>query len=172
MGPLAGIAIKKESRAPIKVLIEAQVDEKFGIIGDWKGDGGKSGKRKRQITVLFGKKWRAACAEACGSHVEARALYIDWRARRANFFVEGIEAGEEDVGKLLYVGNEVILEITGETSLCNRMNEAHPRLKEALLPDWRGGVTCRVVRGGEIKLDDEVHLEPKRESHNIGRCVA
>ena len=166
MGSIAGIAIKKESRAPIKVLTEAVVDEKFGIIGDHKGK-----LSKRQVTVLFGKKWRAACVEACGSHVEVCALYIDWRARRANLFVEGIEAGEEDVGKLLYVGNEVILEITGETTPCNRMNETHPGLREALKPDWRGGVTCRVVRGGEIKLDDEVRLEPKRESHNIGRCV-
>lgn len=163
MGLIAGIAIKKVSGAPIIVLTEAVVDEESGIIGDCKGSRSlKLG--KRQVTVLFGKKWRAACVEAC-------ALYIDWRVRRANLFVEGIEAGEEDIGKLLYVGNEVILEITGETRPCNRMNEAHPRLKEALLPDWRGGVTCRVVRGGEIKLDDEVHLEPKRESHNIGRCV-
>ena len=165
-GLLAGIAIKKESKAPIIVLTEAVVDEESGVIGDHKGK-----LSKRQVTVLFGKKWRAACVETCGSHVEACAIYIDWRARRANLFVEGIEAGEGDVGKLLHVGSEVVFEITGETVPCKRMDEEYFGLREALLPDWRGGVTCRVVRGGEIKLDDEVRLEPKRESHNIGRCV-
>ena len=165
-GLLAGIAIKKESKAPIIVLTEAVVDEESGVMGDHKGKLGK-----RQVTVLFGKKWRAACVEACGSHVEECALYIDWRARRANLFVEGIEAGKGDVGKLLHVGSEVVLEITGETKPCNRMNEAHPGLREALKPDWRAGVTCKVVRGGEIKLDDEVHLEPREESYDVGRCV-
>jgi len=166
MGLVAGIAIKKESKAPIKVLTEAVVDEEFGIMGDHKGKLGK-----RQVTVLFGKKWRAACVEVCGSHVEACALYIDWRARRANLFVEGIEAGEGDVGKLLHVGNEVVFEITGETTPCKRMDETCSGLKEALLPDWRGGVTCRVVHGGEIKLDDEVHLKLKKESQSVGGCV-
>jgi len=166
MGSVAGIAIKRAKRAPMIVLTEAVVDEEFGIIGDHRGKPGK-----RQVTVLFGKKWRMACVEACGSHVEECALYIDWRARRANLFVEGIEAGEGDVGKLLHIGNEVVLEITKEITPCERMNEAHPGLEEALKPDWRGGVGCKVIRGGEIKLDDEVCLKPKNEIRSVGRCI-
>ena len=48
--------------------------------------------------------------------------------------------------------------ITDETDPCNRMEEQHAGLQAALGPDWRGGVTCRVVQGGEVTLGDQVRI--------------
>ena len=55
------------------------------------------------------------------------------------------------------IGN-VILEITGETTPCQLMDENYPGLQKALEPNWNGGVTCRVIKGGEIKKGDNVTL--------------
>lgn len=53
---------------------------------------------------------------------------------------------------------QVKLEVTGQTYPCRRMDEAYPGLLKALAKDWRGGVTCRVLEGGEIALGDKVSL--------------
>ena len=50
----------------------------------------------------------------------------------------------------------LVLDITGQTNPCSRMEEAHKGLLSALHPHWRGGVTCRVREGGAIRLGDTV----------------
>ena len=51
------------------------------------------------------------------------------------------------------------LEITGETDPCARMEEQVSGLRQALTPDWRGGVTCRVRSSGRIAVGDAVSLD-------------
>jgi len=55
--------------------------------------------------------------------------------------------------------NDVSLKITGETTPCKRMDELFPGLKNALVPNWHGGVTCKVIKGGAIKECDKVFLQ-------------
>ena len=50
----------------------------------------------------------------------------------------------------------VVLEVTYPTTPCQRMDEAREGLMRALYPDWRGGVTCRVLEGGRVALGDAV----------------
>jgi MOSC domain-containing protein YiiM len=38
------------------------------------------------------------------------------------------------------------------------MDEARAGLLRALYPDWRGGITCRVVEGGDVALGDAVDV--------------
>ena len=64
-------------------------------------------------------------------------------------------------GCVLRVGT-VELEVTGETAPCDRMEEAWPGLRAALAVGGRGGVTCRVRRGGELAAGDPVRPEPAR----------
>ena len=45
---------------------------------------------------------------------------------------------------------DALLEITGETDPCARMEQVHKGLFQALARHWRGGVTCRVLKGGEL----------------------
>ena len=45
------------------------------------------------------------------------------------------------------------------------MEEAHAGLLKALHPDWRGGITTRVLEGGVLKIGDPVevlHAPPER----------
>jgi MOSC domain-containing protein YiiM len=143
MGTLLGIAYKLEKYGTIITCDSAWVGLKTGVAKDVRGTAGN-----RQVTVLSKSGFDAACAKV--------GKELDWTTRRANLLVDGIELIEK-TGNYLIIGN-LVLEITGETTPCYRMDEQCDGLKEALKPDWRGGVTCRVIREGNIKLGDSVSM--------------
>ena len=145
MGRLVGIAIKAEKRADIYCLPEVRVSMESGVEGDHRGKAGK-----RQVTVLSVEGWKEACREINKD--------LPWTVRRANLLVEGV-ALEEQVHGRLYVG-DLVLEITGECDPCYRLEEQCPGLEDALVPNWRGGVTCQVLTSAIIRLGDFVELLP------------
>lgn len=142
-GRLIGIATRARSRAPMVETTEAEITATAGVRGDFRGKPGK-----RQVTVLSAADWAAACT-ALGSE-------LPWTTRRANLLVEGVGLCET-VGATIQIG-DVTLEVTGETDPCERMEEASLGLRAALTPGWRGGVCCRVVAGGAIRVGDPVTL--------------
>lgn len=142
---LTGIARKPASRAPMQEMEQASIRTESGLDKDFRGKPGK-----RQLTVLSHEAWQQACDEL--------GKQLPWTTRRANLLVKGIDFSPDDVGKVLSIG-EVRLEITRETDPCKRMDEAQDGLKQALMPDWRGGVCCRVLHPGEIHLGDTVSLD-------------
>ena len=73
--------------------------------------------------------------------------------------ISGYEFSAADVGKIISIGAELKLQITGETDPCKKMEMAHTGLEQALTPDWRGGVTCRVIQAGLIQPDDSVNID-------------
>ncbi len=138
-GKLIGIARAKKLKGPMEELDEAIISVSNGFESDARGT-----KPGRQITILFALSWKTACSEL-GSD-------LPWTTRRANLFVDGITPPQE-VGARLAIGN-VILEITQETEPCFMMDQAKQGLREALTPDWRGGICCNVIEGGRITIGD------------------
>jgi MOSC domain-containing protein YiiM len=61
-------------------------------------------------------------------------------------------------GQTLRVGG-VRLAIGGETTPCERMDEAWPGLRDAMRPQWGGGVFAQVLDDGVIAIGDTVSLE-------------
>jgi MOSC domain-containing protein YiiM len=139
---LVGIARKARPRATMESLESVAVTTELGIDGDFRGK-----LRRRQVTILSEEDWKAACNDLGRDN-------IHWTERRANLFVRGI-ALPRAKGSLLSIGN-VVFEITGETDPCNRMDAVAMGLQEALKPDWRGGVTCRVIEAGTLAIGDPV----------------
>jgi hypothetical protein len=39
------------------------------------------------------------------------------------------------------------------------MDEQQPGLTAALTPEWRGGISCDVVKPGDIKIGDQVEFD-------------
>jgi MOSC domain-containing protein YiiM len=143
MGHLLAIARAPVKRGPLMALKEAVVDVADGVDGDARGK-----RPGRQVTVVFREGWDAACREL--------GVELPWTTRRANLFVEGVAVPRE--GKCLVIGS-LVLEVTQETQPCQVMEAAHRGLRAALTPDWRGGVCCRVVQGGTIRVGDRVEVE-------------
>jgi len=142
MGLLIGIARAARKRAPLAEIGEAEVTLSLGIVGDARGT-----KPGRQVTVLFQESWKAACRD-----LDVR---LSWTTRRANLLVEGVPVPGQ--GARLAVG-ELVLEVTDETKPCQVMEAAHRGLRRALTPEWRGGVTCQVLKGGTIRVGDRVEV--------------
>jgi MOSC domain-containing protein YiiM len=130
-------------RGPLVPLTDAVIDVRAGVLGDARG--ARSG---RQVTVLFRESWEAAC--------RALGVELPWTTRRANLLVEGAAVPRE--GRHLVIGS-VVLEVTQETQPCQLMEAAQPGLRAALTPEWRGGVCCRVIKGGAIRVGDGVEVE-------------
>ncbi len=138
-GNLLAIATKEAKRAPMIFLESTKITTDSGVEGDHRGKPGD-----RQITVVSQDSWDEACQDLNKS--------LPWTARRANLLVGGI-VFNESTGQFIHIG-ELVLEITGETKPCDRMDEFYQGLQEALRPEWRGGVTCKVIKSGEVKLGD------------------
>jgi MOSC domain-containing protein YiiM len=61
------------------------------------------------------------------------------------------------VGKQIKIGALILL-VTGETDPCSKMDAQVMGLMQALTPDWRGGICCKVIADGRITIGDKVHI--------------
>ena len=143
MGRLIGIAKRAAKRAPMQTLESAHIGTETGVADDFRGRPGK-----RQVTLLSQRAWAAAC-EDLGEE-------LPWTTRRANLLVEDIDLPQR-AGDEICIG-KVRLRVTMEVDPCSRMDEQAEGLRDALSPDWRGGVACMVLAGGDVAIGDEVEL--------------
>jgi MOSC domain-containing protein YiiM len=143
MGHLLAIARAPVKRGALIPITEAAVGIDDGVVGDARGM-----RAGRQVTVVFREGWEDACRDL--------GVELPWTTRRANLLVEGVPVPKE--GRRLVIG-AAVLEVTQETQPCQVMEAAHRGLRAALTPDWRGGVSCRVLQGGTIRIGDRVHVE-------------
>ena len=144
MGILLNIATKTASGEPMTAHREIAISRERGLEGDFRGE-----INNRQVTVVSREAWETACGQLKAD--------LPWTTRRANLLVEGLDL-EETAGSRLRIGR-VVLEITGETTPCKRMDAAYAGLREALTPQWRSGANCRVIEGGTVRAGDEVQME-------------
>ncbi len=144
MAKLLGIVIKPGGSNELQLHNKAELSIGAGVVGDKRGKPGK-----RQITLLSLASWQQACDEL--------GVVLHWSQRRANLLVDELPLLESTGAQILFGG--AILEITGETEPCLRMEKVHRGLLNALKSDWRGGVTCRVIKGGPLVINMDVELK-------------
>ena len=145
MNSIKAIAIKNRPRVEMQAIDDAQISVTNGIQGDFRGS-----QRGRQVTIMSESAWQKVCREL--------DTELPWTVRRANLLVDGIEFDATWVGKTLRVG-ETELVVTGETDPCSRMDEQHRGLTAALTPEWRGGISCDVIKPGYINIGDQVEFD-------------
>ena len=146
-GRVLALSRRGVRRAPMETLDRADISTSHGLLGDYKGTKHPT----RQITVLANEDWRAALSD-----LPADARTLPWTTRRANIFIEELRLPRVK-GAILTIG-DVRLEVTGQTYPCRRMDEAYPGLLKALAPNWRGGVTCKVLSAGQVALGDDIKI--------------
>jgi len=156
-GALCGIARKAKRRAPVETLDKIAVTIEEGLEGDNRGRF-----RDRAVTVLEKEAWQAVLDEL------DLPADVPWTLRRANLLTHGVHLPHAP-GGVLRIG-DIILEVTGETNPCSRMEEQQAGLFNALGSAWRGGVTCRVLKEGTISEGDPVQVlisPPKRKKPSL-----
>jgi MOSC domain-containing protein YiiM len=144
-----GIARRPARREPMQEIASAAILTGGGVAGDHKGLKFPN----RGVTVMSREAWEAALAELDGSD---GTDCLPWTVRRANVLVEGVRLPRAR-GAVVRIGSAV-LEVTYPTQPCVQMERARKGLLKALHPDWRGGITCRVVEGGTIRIHDAIEV--------------
>lgn len=138
-GKLIGIARATKVRGDMEELSEVDIDVEAGVDQDRRG-----AVKGAQVTVLAREDWEAACGSV--------GVSLPWTTRRANLYVEGVDL-PQSVGASFRVG-DVELIVRHETDPCSLMEKFQAGLREALTPDWRGGIRCDVVEGGRVSVGD------------------
>ncbi|MGE0560558.1 MAG: MOSC domain-containing protein [Flavobacteriales bacterium] len=144
MGKVIGIAGKEKPGSDMVVYASAKASIEKGIGDDYRG----VKKDDRQVSIMSLESWNEVCTEL------NRKLH--WTKREINVLVEGIDL-VDSVGDILKIG-EFYIEITGELKPGNKMDIVSVGLKNALTPNWRGGVAGKVLSDGMIHEGDTVTL--------------
>lgn len=142
-GRLEAIWVKRFRRGPMDAHERARL-----ITGKGLEDDANLG-MKRQVTIISREQWDDVC--------RALGQDLDPTVRRANLMVSGVDLPESR-GRVLRIGGCRIF-VNGETRPCRSVDDPHPGLREALDPEWRGGIYGEVLEGGEIAVGDPVGWE-------------
>jgi MOSC domain-containing protein YiiM len=146
MGKVIGIATCDKKGADMVVNASANVTIEKGIGDDFRG--ARADARDRQVSIMTQENWDLVCQEL--------GAKLHWTMRKANILISGIDL-ENSTGSILKIGN-FFLEITGELPVGNGMEKQYKGLKDALKPNWRGGVSAKVIQEGVVNENDEVLL--------------
>lgn len=103
---------------------------------------------RREVTLISVQAWRDACTEL--------GVELPWHTRRANLLIDGVDLAAA-LGHVIAIG-QVQVRIHGETKPCGLMDAQHAGLREALKPQFRGGVHGEVLAGGVIRVGDAVRV--------------
>jgi MOSC domain-containing protein YiiM len=141
-GTVVAIWIKRSHRGVMDPVDEAEAIAGQGLSGN------ADRSRRRQVTIIDETAWNAAAAET--GHA------VDPSKRRANIMLRGIGL-EQSRGRHLRIGR-CLIHILGETTPCERMEEAQTGLRDALRPARRAGVFGEIVEGGPVRLGDTAEL--------------
>ncbi|MEL7124108.1 MAG: MOSC domain-containing protein [Bacteroidota bacterium] len=144
VGTVDFISIRPVARGPVEKKDSVEVSIEEGLIGDHYGRA--SG--KRQVTLIQSEHLEAV-AKLLGKE------NVDPALTRRNIVVSGVNLlAFKD---LHFQIGDVVLEFTGLCYPCSRMeqNLGHGGYNAMR---GHGGITTRVIKGGTIKLGDEVKL--------------
>jgi MOSC domain-containing protein YiiM len=141
-GTLKGIAHRPVDGEPMREAREANVQPGRGLDTENRKTG------RREVTLLAVEAWADACREL--------GVEVPWHVRRANLLIEGVDLGAT-LGQVISIG-PVQIRIHGETRPCGIMESQKKGLRDALKPNFRGGVHGEVLTGGTIRVGDAVRV--------------
>ncbi len=154
MGKIRAICISDERGIQKHCVDEAVLTKTWGIDGD-----AHAGKWHRQVSLLSADKI---------DEFKKRGAQVEHGAFGENLVVEGFDFGSMPVGTLLGVG-DALLEITQIGKECHNHCAIYKAMGDCIMP--REGVFARVLRGGAIRVGDEMRIEKRQEKRKYQAAV-
>lgn len=146
MAKITAICVSDRRGVQKSYIEAASLEEDFGIVGD-----AHAGKWHRQVSLLnqedidaFNQKGAGVIPGAFGE----------------NLIVSGLDVHALPIGSHIQIG-EVVLEITQRGKECHDHCQIYYKMGECIMP--RLGMFSKVIKGGNIKVGDEVK-EIKRDN--------
>ncbi len=134
---------KGTSKKPLEKVI---VKENYGLEGD-----AHSGDHHRQVSLLGFESIKS---------VEKQGYTIGCGGFGENITTEGITLYELQIKTILKI-NDVVLEVSQIGKVCHRPCKIYYDVGKCIMP--RQGIFAIVLKGGEIKVGDEILLKPPKE---------
>lgn len=145
VGRVEQILLRRERKGRVDAVEQASVVMRHGLVGD--RFQGRSARSKRQVTAIQAEHLPVIAALSGHDAVDPRDL-------RRNLVISGIPVvAMKD--RRFRIGETCVLEWTAPCDPCHRMEKLlGPGGFNAMR--GQGGVCCRVVEPGEIKVGDAV----------------
>lgn len=144
MDEIVSIHIVRKSKDPAETCDQVVVRKNFGIEEDYRSGKYQTG----QITLIE--------AEVMDMVSNKLGYEIASGASRRQIVVNGVSLNEL-IGQRLRLG-DILVQVEERCKPCDNMEKSIGRgAKEAM--DGRGGVRCRVIRGGILHVSDKVMVE-------------
>lgn len=143
MGKVLAICISEKKGTQKQPVDSAMFLEDWGIEND-----AHAGKWHRQVSLLSYEKIEA---------FRARGAEVEFGAFGENLVVEGYDLRTLPLGTRFQIG-EVLLELTQIGKECHSHCQIYQKMGECIMP--REGVFTRVLKGGLVKIGDEIMMLP------------
>ena len=137
-GTIVSIQRSPGSRRPMQPVNPARVIRDFGLEEDRHARAGS----ERQLLLI--------------EEETLQAMNLGIGEVKENLTTRGVVLTGLETGRILRVGSEVRLRVTGPCRPCSRMDEIRAGLQEEL--DGRRGVLARVESGGSISVGDPIRI--------------
>lgn len=147
MGKLLGICISEKRGTEKQLIQEADLIENFGIEND-----AHAGDWHRQVSLLSNEKIEA---------FKARGAKVLPGAFGENLIIEGYDFRALPVGTRFQIG-DALLEMTQIGKECHTHCRIYHTMGECIMPTQ--GVFTKVLKGGHIKIGDEVTMIEKDDN--------
>lgn len=154
MGTVLAVCVSREKGTQKENIGTAVFLEDWGIQGD-----AHAGKWHRQVSLLSHEKIEA---------FRARGAEVADGAFGENLVVAGIDFRSLPLGTRFQC-NDVVLKLTQIGKECHNGCTIYQAMGECIMP--REGVFARVLKGGEIRVGDEVTLLPPPEDPPLRAAV-
>ena len=144
MGKIVAICTSVQKGTQKKEVNEINLIENFGLEGDAHG-----GDWHRQVSLLSFESIE---------DFKKRGAIVDFGSFGENLIVEGLDFSKLLVGERVH-GENFEMEITQIGKECHTSCKIHDMVGDCIMP--KEGLFARVIKGGEIKKGNFIHIKEK-----------
>lgn len=144
MSRIIAVCTSKKKGTRKKPIAEGLIRENYGL----DGDGHAGGTTHRQISLL--------AVESINT-MQNLGIEIGPGVFAENLTTQGIDLVSMPVGTHVYIGDQIILEITQIGKECHTRCAIYRQAGRCIMP--QEGIFARVIRGGTVRTGDPVRIQ-------------